>query len=519
MFNIKWPWSKKPIAEAVAPKPEPSKGVWGDEFSTSPQLLKRRGFEGFDFKLPRGGVMAMDSALSAGNAPKSHLQNVGVPEVLLGWYAGQSFIGYSACSLIAQHWLVDKCCSMPARDAIRQGYTVDVGDDEVSEQLRKSDNRYRVNENLFEMVALGRVYGVRYVLFDVLSIDPDYYQKPFNLDGVLPGCYRGMRQIDPQWVSPELTRANVDPADPRFYKPEFFLIGGKRYHRSHLHIFIPYPVADMLKPTYHYGGMSVPQRVYERVYAAERTANEAPQLAMTKRLNTFQASEGADMKQVMANMAHMAEMRDNYGILAHGSGESYGQMETALSDFDALLMSQYQLVAAASDVMATKLLNTTPKGFNSTGEYEEAAYRESLESIQTSDDTPVLRRHYALVARSQGVEYEDELTIQWAPLDSPTAAEWATINKTKAETDKIYFDMQAIDNLDVRQRLREDREGDYFGLEKSDDELGLTEADIDGEAGENDDPQTQVGATQASGDQGVATELPGSSTGTLPERA
>ncbi len=35
---------------------------------------------------------------------------------------------------------------------------------------------------------------------------------------------------------------------------------------------------------YNYFGVSVPERIYERVYASERTANEAPQLAMTKRL-------------------------------------------------------------------------------------------------------------------------------------------------------------------------------------------------------------------------------------------
>ena len=48
--------------------------------------------------------------------------NYTVPESLQQWYNSQSFIGYQACALIAQHWLVDKACSMAGEDAIRNGW-------------------------------------------------------------------------------------------------------------------------------------------------------------------------------------------------------------------------------------------------------------------------------------------------------------------------------------------------------------------------------------------------------------
>jgi len=38
---------------------------------------------------------------------------------------------------------------------------------------------------------------------------------------------------------------------------------------------------------YMYGGIPVSQRIMERVYAAERTANEGPLLAMSKRTNVW----------------------------------------------------------------------------------------------------------------------------------------------------------------------------------------------------------------------------------------
>lgn len=424
-----------------------------------------------DFQLPVATApLAMDSVIGQPNSPKQGLVP-GIPPALMEWYATQGFIGYAACALIAQHWLIDKACRMPGRDAIRQGYEVDCGSDDLANALRDHDARYAVERHLRDLIAFGRIFGVRAALFEVWSTDVDYYEKPFNIDGVAPGCYRGLRQIDPQWMTPELSSQNLnDPANEHFFEPSFWLIGSRRYHKSHLHFFVPHPVANLLKPSYRYGGVSVPQRIYERVYAAERTANEGPQLAMTKRLTTFQAAEGADIDKVMANMAHFAEVRNNYGVEVHGAGEAIGQHDTALGDFDALLMSQYQLVAAAANVPATKLLGTTPKGFNATGEYEESVYREELESIQSNDLTPLLERHYKMLSRSERLTLPEGLRIQWAPLDSPTAQEAALVQKTKAETDKLNWDMQAIDGLDVRKRLRNDRESDYYGLEESVDE-------------------------------------------------
>ena len=73
---------------------------------------------------------------------------------------------------------------------------------------------------------------------------------------------------------------------------------------------------------YNYFGVSVPERIYERVYASERTANEAPQLAMTKRLPVTMGiadPESADKDLIRENMLYFMEMRDNYGVQMTGS--------------------------------------------------------------------------------------------------------------------------------------------------------------------------------------------------------
>ena len=435
------------------------------------------------------GAEAMDSA-GSNSVIKDLANGVGVPDAQLLWYGSQGFIGYNLCAIMAQHWLIDKACSMPARDAVRQGYDVTINngegaDPEIIDAIRQGDKAYGVNKNMRELITMARVFGVRICIFKVQSTDPEYYEKPFNLDGVQPGSYIGISQVDPIWCSPILTSESLrDPAGMRFYEPEFWQIGSTKYHRSHLYILVPKPVADILKPSYQYGGKSVPQLIYERVYASERTANEAPQLAMTKRTTVLKLDMATFMAkgaEAINNILDWCSFRDNYGVkLVDKDSEDIAQFDTTLSDLDATVMTQYQLVAAASNVPSTKLLGTTPKGFNSTGEYEESNYREELESIQANDLTPFLERHHQILMRSDIAPKFNveplETSVSWAPLDSPTATEWAALNKTKAETAQILAGVGAIDGIDIRKQITSDKDSDYFGLEEVSEESGLEPA-------------------------------------------
>lgn len=459
-------WPRKPKPEPATAAPDQRQGTFSTDIAG---VMPRSQANVVTLRkaVPTAGE-AMDSSTFLADAG----QVAGVPEAQFGWYASQSFIGYQACAILAQHWLIDKACSMPARDAIRQGYDVNCDDEAALEVIHKADKRHGIMGSMREFVQMGRVFGIRIAIYRVDSTDPEYYEKPFNLDGVTRGSYRGISQVDPLWCSPILTSSSlVDPASQRFYEPEFWLIGGKKYHRSHLAVFIPFPLSDLIKPTYQYGGVSVPQRIYERVYAAERTANEAPQLAMTKRLTVLKVNSSAffsNLEQAYANLLEWVGLRDNFGVkVIDKEAEDISQFDVSLADLDTVIMTQYQIVAAIANVPATKLMGTTPKGFNSSGEYEEASYREELESIQANDLTPFLERHHAMVLRSAGFEGVTS-TVDWRPLDSPTAAEWATINKTKADTAAVYAGIGAIDGMDVRAQLMADKTSDFHALAEID---------------------------------------------------
>lgn len=444
-------------------------------------------------KVPAKPGFAMDSQVSV-KAP--YYNNDIIPVGQLAWFASQTFIGYQLCAMLSQQWMISKCCLMPAEDAVRKGYDITVNDGqevppEVLDEMRKLDVEFKINHNAIEYAQMGRVFGIRIAMFKVDSIDPEYYYKPFNPDGVMPGSYRGIAQIDPYWITPQLdAEASGDPSSIYFYEPTWWNISGKLVHRTHLIIYRTEEVPDILKPTYIYGGIPIPQKIVERVYAAERTANEAPLLALTKRTDVI----NVDLAQALANepsqpgqpgfierIQKWVYNRDNYGVKVLGLDEKMEQFDTSLTDLDAVIMTQFQLVASAANIPAVKLLGTTPKGFNATGEYEEASYHELLESLQTHALTPLIDRHHLLLIRSVIAPQFNipvfNTTVSWKPLDAMTAKELAELNKMKAETGSQLIAAGAIDGQDERNRVINDPESGYTGIEDAAPEEILSDPD------------------------------------------
>ena len=486
MFN--WLFGKR---EAQAPQtPKARKSLFSthefDSFDPDNQKFKIADtFAALQKQQPAlYGEYAMDDSSNGVASFKMYAAgNNTVSDAVIGWYASQGFIGAQLCGILAQNWLINKACSMPADDAIRKGYNIvttdgDELDPEAVKIMKAYDKAFKLNYNMKEFIRKGRIFGVRVAMFKVNSTDPLYYEKPFNIDGVTAGSYKGIVQVDPYWTAPMLDGAAASQPDTlHFYEPTWWMINGKKVHRSHLIIFRHAEPVDVLKPQYIYGGVPLTQQIMERVYAAERVSNEAPQLAMSKRTTvwlTDMEAVMADTNAAIGRLQQWAAYRDNFGVkLGDKDGDEFQQFDTSLADFDALIMTQYQLVSAIAGVPATKLMGTSPKGFGASGDYEEASYHELLESIQTNDLTPFAERHHQLVIRAYvepqlKKKFDLETTLNWLPLDTPTAQELAATNLSKAQTGQTLIESGAISSEDERQRVATDKESGY-------NEIGLME--------------------------------------------
>lgn len=434
------------------------------------------------------------------NAIKSAyaLSQPNIPNAMLQWFGTQTYIGSQMCAIVSQHWLVKKICLVPARDAIRHGFEIvnEVGeaelDSDILAEYAKWDKRLNLRKQMLNFAYNGRKFGIR-VAFPVIDgVDDEFFEKPFNPDSIRPGSFKGWIMRDPYWMSPILSaEAAADMASPDFYEPTYWQLGKRRYHRSHLVIFRTEQPDDILKPTYLYGGIPVPQAIMEHVYAAERTAFEAPLLALTKRLYTLKVQ---DVESLMLNkdkfdqaMQFQLGTQDNFGVRIAGTDDEIGQLDTALTDLADVIEGQFAIACAAGDAPVNKIMGTTASGMSNEGGYDQESYRQTLESMQEHDITPLVERHHLLVKLSYvipkfGKRGAANTTIAWNPLDAPTAKEHAEINKLNAETDLVLLQTGAISDADINERLRNNPDSGYSSIRE------IEEGERAAEFGNDPDP-------------------------------
>ena len=391
-------------------------------------------------------------------------------QVLSYFVASSSFIGYYAMAVVAQNWLVQLGCSSAAKDAMRNGYKLVKEDGEElkrkeQREIAKLDKQHHLSQNIIEAETFNNVFGIRHVLFKHKDDNFDY-SEPFNADAFKGDKYAGISQVDPYWVTPELDNNDIsDPTSINYYEPTFWVIGGKRYHKSHFVILRGQPVADYLKPTYRYGGLSMAQKVYERVYAGERTANEIPQLVMTKRMNvrkTDLAKAQANKAKFIETLNAASEFRDNYGTQVIGMGEESSQLETSLADLDDSMWANYHLVASIFQRPVSKLFGTGHGGLG-TGDTDDDYDIAMLETLQSGNLEDIALAHYERLMMSEFGK-EMDLDIVWEPLKVMSDKEKAEVNFIKSQTAVNLYNTGAIGDVDIRESISKDKLSGYSGV-------------------------------------------------------
>ena len=211
--------------------------------------------------------------------------------------------------------------------------------------------------------------------------------------------------------------------------------------------------------------MPLTQMIYKRVWCAEKTANEAPLLAMSKRMLVVDAN----VQQLIKNKSYVYKLmqvitkcRTNWGVFFKSPTSNIQQIDTSLTDFEECMFSQYQLVASIAQMPATKLLQTTPKGFNSTGEFEWKIYAQLLETTQNRDYKPLIEKHVSILTAVQGKKRIVSVTFN--PVDAPSEKEKAEIEATKSNTRANYVQNGILTPEEVRSVLRNDDDGEFSSI-------------------------------------------------------
>ena len=414
-----------------------------------------------------------------------NLQN----KILNHYYENYAWLGWLTCATLAQHPLISRACSIPGEDAVAVGYKLSLieseGPTDVNslriKKLINESKKMGINQTLRKFDSNKRVFGIGICIpcFEAMTEEANKYidkimELPFNIDAFRKRRdikYIGMKVVDPYWLTPQFdSKSAFDPSSRDFYMPTWWMVGEtqRKIHRSWTVSIVNTIVADILKPTYYYGGIPLPQMLMSRMYSADKVADEAQLLAMSKRLLVVDANVQklvANPKEATKTMNALKYARDNWGVFFKNPNTNVQQVDTYITEFNQLIMTQYQLVASIAQIPAPKLLKVMPTGFSDVSELVWKDYAQQITSIQEDEFVPILDMHYMLhLAINHGKLEEFEITFN--PVDVPTLMEKAKISELEARVIKTLVEEGVVAPHEVRQVLRSKKGGEYSQIEK-----------------------------------------------------
>lgn len=394
-----------------------------------------------------------------------------------------NFIGYQNCAILRQNPIVDKCCTMPARDAMSSGYKVLYADDgkkakigELESFVDRSQEDYQIQDVCIRAEINSKQFGWALIV-PTFNIEVDM-ENEFDVESIPRGSYTGMTVIDPYWITYDFDQASLtDPTSKFFYQPTWYSFPTgtkyKRIHRSWCIKLINSPVADFLKPTYFFGGVSLAQQIYEAVYAYEKALNEAMLLLLTKRSYVADAEMSnymANPQEVNAILEATSEIHSNYGIWVKQIGCEVKQMDTSLTGLEEVINACAQRICAIANIRSEKLFNMSIKGLNSSGTFELSDYKQYLKRIQKDDYLPIISRHNILMSKSEKGKVKKMIT-EFNPIDTPDELTKAKIREIDARTASMRLGGKITDIKEERIHLITDPNGGFSTLDPNPPEI------------------------------------------------
>jgi hypothetical protein len=173
------------------------------------------------------------------------------------------------------------------------------------------------------------------------------------------------------------------------------------------------------------------------------------------------------MAQEMENRARLYNaMRDNRGLfIMDKEREEFFQFNTPLNGLDSLQAQSQEMMATVAKEPLIYMFGTTPSGLNATSEGEIKVWHEYVTAMQNVLFRANLTKVLQVIGLHLWGEIDDDITFGFVSLDEMSPKEKADIEKVKADTDAVSIANGVIAPDEARQRIANDPESDYQGLE------------------------------------------------------
>ncbi|MEX3859649.1 DUF1073 domain-containing protein [Paraburkholderia sp. BR10923] len=365
-------------------------------------------------------------------------------------------------AMYSSNWLCRKIVDAPAEDMTREWITLETDDGDAHEALEDAERDYNVSDIVTSVIKWGRLYGGCALYPSIEGEDP---ATPLDVESIRQGSLNGLIALDRYHVFPASNVPMIDLRNPN-WRPEFYRIRGpsaQTIHRSRLLIMDGSQLPLTLQRQNQWWSDSVLQSLYDELQRNDTVAECTASMFFEACVDVLRidqlriqlaSDEGTETLKKRFELA--ALMKSVNHALVLDASDSYEKKVNTFAGVPEVLVTFMERMAGATDIPATRLFGTSPRGMNSTGESDMRNYYDMLKAKQEKNLRPVLELLYSILSMNAFGRLIEDLEISFKPLWQLSRKDTAQTALWNAQRDDIYLNRGVVTEAKVLEQLRND---------------------------------------------------------------
>jgi phage-related protein (TIGR01555 family) len=391
--------------------------------------------------------------------------------------------------LYTNNWIAGKTVDIPVEDMLRnwRRITTPSMSPEQIDEYRKAEVELQVRDKFGRAGKWGRLYGGAVILMGINGAGP--MDTPLKLDRVKKGSLKFLHVIDRYDLS--VNELNTtDPTKANYRLPEFYTLAGgtTRIHHTRLLRFDGIDIPWRIRQNNQYWGISILQRVYDAITNAKTVGDSIASMTYESSIdvvqvkNLFQQLAAPGGTEKVIERFQLADTIKSFNnMLILDESEQYNKSTVQFGALPDIMTRFLNVVAAAADVPATRMLGQSAQGLNATGEGDLKNYYDMVQAKQEVDLGPKLRYLDEVLVRSTFGSMPKDWSFEFESLWQVPPAAQALIELQNAQRDEIYMRNGVVTSSVVAKELREEQtytslDDDYIEVLEELDEEELEES-------------------------------------------
>ena len=361
--------------------------------------------------------------------------------------------------------LISVLCDTVPEEMLRRGFNVDISDDDEEGREREWEEECATFADRMEITTKFTNAGVWARLFGGAALFPivddglarDELTEPLDITKIR--TIKGLNVIEGRYLQPDSWYD--DPTEEKYGEPQTWRItpyssgasigtGYLLVHESRLILFHGTRSSVARKQRNQGFSESLVQKTYATIQMYANTWMSVGNLMSDANQAVFKIKNLMHMiatedQSLINNRMQLVDMCRSVAraIVIDADGEEFERHSTSFAGLDSILQMFVLRLSSSFRMPATILMGQSPAGQNATGDADFRWFYDRIESAQSNELAPKLRRLFEIAFAAKNGPTGGIVPTKWSivfrPLQRMTEKEEGEIRNTQANTDNVYI--------------------------------------------------------------------------------